>query len=74
MKEEPDLCGKVGFTELRRRRHGAPLPPAALASRFAFMTKNTRQKKFFQKCERISKPETCVFGFRKIFLQKQDSE
>jgi len=72
MKEEPDFCGKFGFTSFRRRRHGAPLPPAALVFRFVFMTEKPWDKKFFSKMRKNLQTRNMRIRFKKIFFEKQE--
>jgi len=62
------LCAKVGFTQLRRRRYGAP---AARRLSFAITEKSKSSKKISKMRKNFKIKNLCI-GFLKIFHKKEE--
>jgi hypothetical protein len=71
------LCAKVGFTQLRRRRYGAPAARRHEAgfplSLLKTLLKNQKSSKRFSKMRKTFKASNLRIVFLKIFHKKQDS-
>jgi hypothetical protein len=68
------LCAKVGFTQLRRRRYGAPAARRHEAGFPLSSLKNQKVQKKFSKMRKSLKTKNLRIGFLKIFPQKEDFE
>jgi len=71
------LCQKRSLAKILRWTVDCQNEDGVSAGRFrrprpmmsvCFLTKKKRQKKFFQTRERVSRKETCISVFRKIYL------
>jgi len=66
------LCAKTGFTQLRRRRHRAPVARRHEAGFPLPSPKNQNVQKFSQKKRKSFKVRNLRIWFLKIFLKKQE--